>query len=351
MALSFEHETNRQRVLFGAGRAAAHVAAEVERFGANAPFVVATDRHIPLVAAAGLGTAARYLGVTEHVPVEVADGARTAARGADLLIAIGGGSAIGLAKAVALTTGLPIVTVPTTFAGSEATDVWGLTEAGRKRTGVDPRVLPATVIYDVELLDGLPPALAVASGLNAVAHCVDAMWAPRVDPIDAALAMEGLRTLRLGLPGVRIGDRDATEQALFGSYLAAVAFASAGSGMHHKLCHVLGGSFGLPHAPTHAVVLPYVLAFNAPYAAEEAARIAAALGAADATVGLVQLRASLDAPRALRDLGLDESAVGRAAELALPDIPASNPRPVDLAGVTDLLRAAWAGSDPTEVAG
>ncbi len=280
----------------------------------------------------------------------MAEAARTAARGADVLIAVGGGSATGLAKAVALTTGLAIVSVPTTFAGSEATDVWGLTEAGRKRTGVDARVLPKAVIYDVELLAGLPPVLAVASGLNATAHCIDAMWGPRVDPIGAALALEGLRTLRIGLPGVRTGDRDATEQALYGCYLAAVAFASAGSGMHHKLCHVLGGSFGLPHASTHAVVLPYVLAFNAPYAGTAAARIADALDDPDPNAGLGRLRAALAAPSALRDLGLDEHDLGRVAQLALPEMPRSNPRPVDLAGLTDLLHAAWAGSDPTGAA-
>ncbi|HEU5267415.1 MAG TPA: maleylacetate reductase [Jatrophihabitans sp.] len=348
MPLNFAHETKGQRVLFGAGRAATDLSAETARFAARAPFVVAGDRHDGLIAAAGLGAAARYRRVVQHVPVELAQDARDAARaaGADLLIAVGGGSATGLAKAVALTCGAPIVAVPTTFAGSEATDVWGLTEAGRKRTGTDARVLPASVIYDAELVAALPPDLAVASGLNAVAHSVDAMWGPQVDPIDAALAMEGLRTLRAGLPGVLGGDPDATEQALYGSYLAAVAFASAGAGLHHKICHVLGGAFGLPHAPTHAVVLPYVLAYNAPYAPQAAGRIAAALGDPDPTAGLDRLRADLDAPRALRELGLAADDVDTAAMLVLPDVPASNPRPVDDDSLAALLHAAWAGSDP-----
>ena len=348
MALLFEHETKAQRVLFGAGRAAQHLADETARFGARAPMVIAGTRHDDLIERAQFSPATRYRHVAEHVPAELAEDARSVATrsGADLLIAVGGGSATGLAKAIALTSGLPIVAVPTTFAGSEGTDVWGLTESGRKRTGTDPRVLPATVVYDAQLLAGLPTPLAAVSGLNAVAHCVDAMWGPRVDPIDAALSMEGLRTLRAGLPGAAAGDLDAVEQALYGSYLAAVAFASAGSGLHHKICHVLGGAFGLPHAATHAVVLPYVLAFNAPYAAPAAERIAAAFGNDDPTEGLDELRTALRAPRSLRELGLAADDVDTAAALALPEVPPSNPRPVDEGTLAELLHAAWVGGDP-----
>ena len=348
MTLVFEHETKGQRVLFGTGLAATHLAVETKRIGANRPFVVAGARHEDLLARARLTDAVRYGGIVEHVPAEVAADARAAAHaaGADLLIAIGGGSATGLAKAIAVTSALPIIAVPTTFAGSEATDVWGVTEDGRKRTGNDPRVLPAVVVYDADLFAGLPRSLAVASGLNAVAHAIDSMWAPRADPIDAALAMAGLRALRTGLPGVLAGDTDATEQTLFGSYLAAVAFASAGSGLHHKICHVLGGAFGLPHAPTHAIVLPHVLAFNAPFAATAGASIAAALGADDASDGLHQLRTSIDAPTALRDLGLREDDIEPAVALILPEVPPNNPRPVDAASLETVLRGAWLGSEP-----
>ena len=348
MALVFEHETKGQRVLFGTGLAASRLAVERKRIGADRPFVLASVRHDDLIASAGLTAAARYGGIVEHVPAEVAADARAAAHAAnaDLLIAIGGGSATGLAKAIALTSALPIIAVPTTFAGSEATDVWGVTENGRKRTGNDPRVLPAVVVYDADLFAGLPPSLAVASGLNAVAHAIDSMWAPRADPIDAVLAMEGLRALRTGLPGVVAGDTEATEETLFGSYLAAVAFASAGSGLHHKICHVLGGAFGLPHAPTHAIVLPHVLAFNAPFAGTASARIAVALGADDASDGLHGLRVSIDAPTALREIGLREDDIEPAVALILPEVPPSNPRPVDGASLNTVLRGAWLGTDP-----
>lgn len=316
------------------------------RFEALRPLVIAADRQTGLIERAGLAGALRYDRITEHVPVEVAEDAGTAAAQADLLIAIGGGSATGLAKAVALTSGLPIIVAPTTFAGSEATDVWGLTEQGQKRTGVDPRVLPRTVVYDAELLESLPVELAVASGLNAVAHCVDSMWGPRVDPINAALAMAGLRSLAAGLPGAAEADRDAIEQSLYGCYLAAVAFASAGSGLHHKICHVLGGAFDLPHAATHAIVLPHVLAFNAPYAPRAAEQIAQALGYHDACDGLDELRARLNAPRALRELGMAEGDLSAATRLILPQVPAANPRPVEAQTLDRLLHAAWAGDEP-----
>ncbi len=350
MATSFEHVTLGQRVLFGSGEAPDNVEAEVRRLGSTAVMVISggheqgqADR-----VSARIDVAVRYNDVVQHVPVEAAERARACARDnrIDLLVSIGGGSAVGLAKAVALTSGLPIVAVPTTYAGSEATNVWGLTEAGHKTTGVDDRVLPGTVVYDAELTQSLPVGLSVASGLNALAHCVDSLWGPRVDPINAAFASEGIRALAGGLPAVKADGRDLAgrEQVLCAAYLSATAFASAGSGMHHKICHVLGGAFNLPHAETHAVVLPYVLAFNAPHAPSAAARIADALGADDAVSGLNQLRDRLEAPRALRDFGMAEGDIEQAARLALPSIPPSNPRPVSIADLTTLLRAAWSGS-------
>jgi maleylacetate reductase len=344
--IAFAHESKAQRVLFGSGQAARHLREEVARFQSLRPFVVAAGRQQALVERAGLADATRYDRIVEHVPVEVAQDARAAAARADLLICIGGGSATGLAKAVALTSGLPVVAVPTTFAGSEATDVWGLTEHGQKLTGTDPGVLPRTVVYDAELLESVPGGFAAASGLNAVAHCVDSLWGPRADPINAALAMAGLHSLATGLPGVLSKDRDAIEESLYGCYLAAVAFASAGSGLHHKICHVLGGAFALPHAATHAIVLPHVLAFNAPYAPQAVGRIAHALGSTDARDGLDELRRRLDAPRALRELGLAEADLSVAVPLILPQVPAANPRPVEAATLNRLLHAAWAGDQP-----
>jgi maleylacetate reductase len=220
----------------------------------------------------------------------------------------------------------------------------------RKTTGIDPRVLPKVIVYDATLTITLPVDMSVASGLNALAHCIDSMWAPNADPVNAAFAAEGIRSLAAGLPRVVTDpfDLDGREHALYAAYLSATAFASAGSGLHHKICHVLGGAYNLPHAQTHAVVLPYVLAFNASAAPEAERRIAAAFGTPSAIDGLQALRDELDAPRALRDYGFTEDAIPAAAEAILPAVPPGNPRPVTAGDLRRLLRAAWSGADPRE---
>lgn len=349
MALVFEHDTLAQRVLFGTGRAAENVAAEVARLGSMRVMLVAAVYEAEIAAAvtAGIDIAVTFSDVVQHVPIANAEAARQVAtdNDVDLMVCVGGGSTTGTAKAVAMTTGIPIVAVATTYAGSEATNVWGLTEAERKTTGVDNRVLPVTVVYDAGLTYSLPVELSVASGMNAMAHCIDSMWAPRADPINQALAAEGIHALSQGLPAIVANptDQAGREQTLYGAYLSAVSFASAGSGMHHKICHVLGGTYNLPHAQTHATVLPYVLAFNAPDAPDADRRIAQAFGSTDALSGLLDLRSRLNGPTALKDYGFDGNKSGEAAEIALPSIPPSNPRAVTLENLTDLIHAAWAG--------
>jgi maleylacetate reductase len=352
MALEFSHTTLGQRVLFGAGQAAKHLAEEIERLEAQRIMVIAAspEADIAREVTKEIDVALVYDDVVMHVPVEKAEKARAQAAevNADVLVSVGGGSTTGLAKAIALTTGLPIVAIPTTYAGSEATNVWGLTEDARKTTGSDDRVLPVTVIYDSDLTLTLPVELSVASGLNGMAHCIDSLWAPRADPINAALAAEGIRALAEGLPKT-VDDpqgTDGRDQALYGAYLAAVAFASAGSGLHHKLCHVLGGTFDLPHAQTHATVLPYVLAFNAPMAPDAEKRIAAAFGTSTALEGLQNLRAKLDAPKALQDYGFTAEGIPETVEISLPAVPANNPRVVTSENLTRLLQAALVGQDP-----
>ncbi|ACL42516.1 MULTISPECIES: maleylacetate reductase [Micrococcaceae] len=352
MSLTFEHVTLGQRVLFGTGNAAANLAAEVARLGAQRVMVIASDfeTDIARTVATGIEVALWHHDVVMHVPIETAEKARAAAagHGIDLLVSVGGGSTTGLAKAVAMTTRIPVIAVPTTYAGSEATNVWGLTEASRKTTGVDDAVLPVTVIYDAALTLSLPVDMSVASGLNGMAHCIDSMWAPHMDPINAALSAEGIRALSSGLPLI-VDDPTGTEgreQALYGAYLSAVAFASAGSGLHHKICHVLGGTFNLPHAQTHATVLPYVLAFNSPFAADAEARIAAAFGTADALTGLQNLRKRLDAPKALSDYGFTADGIAEAVTVILPAVPASNPRAVTAENLSRLVQAALTGEEP-----
>lgn len=348
MSITFDHTTLRQRVLFGTGLAVQHAQLALAELGAE---------RILLIAGAGADDVAdgissrpivgRISTVVQHVPEENAVAAVKLAQqtSADAVVTIGGGSATGLGKVVARDTGVPIVAIPTTFAGSEATNVWGETRAGRKVTGVDDNVLPRVIVYDAALSSTLPARLAMASGLNAVAHAVDGFWAPLANPINAATGSEGLRALVRGLRGLVADahDLDARERTLYGAYLSAVSFASAGSGMHHKICHVLGGAYALPHAEMHAVVLPHVTAFNAPGAPEAAARISDALGGRPAARGLSMLREEVGVVASLRELGLAEQDLEEAADLAFAAIPSSNPRPFGRDDVFSIIRAAWAG--------
>jgi alcohol dehydrogenase class IV len=349
------------RVVFGEG-ALRRVPEEAHLLGLRRLLFLHSGRDtgVAEVVRRGLGEwlAGQFTHLRPHVPVEVADAAAQAAvdAGADGLVCLGGGSATGTAKAVALRTGLPIVAIPTTYAGSEVTAVWGVTANGRKQTGTDARVRPAVVIYDPDLTAGLPAALSAASGLNALAHAVEAFWAPGRTPVTALFAAEAVRRLAEGLPAVVAdgGDRRARSVTLFGSYLAGAAFAVAGPGLHHKICHVLGGTWDLPHAQTHAVVLPYVLAWNASRSPQAVRAVAAATGAGTAAprgaVGaLVALARRVGAPTSLAELGLAESAVPQAAALVAPVVPADNPRPTGEQDLALLLRCAWAGADPLEL--
>lgn len=323
MSLKFNHETLGQRVLFGAGEAANNLESEVERLSAKRIMVIAGKREMELARSVASRTevALFHDEVVMHVPVEVANRARKSAmeNEIDLIVSVGGGSTTGTAKAISLTTGIPSIAVPTTYAGSEATDVWGMTENQVKSTGSDLKVLPVSVIYDSQLTLSLPVDMSVASGLNGIAHCVDSMWAPRADPINAAMAAEGIRALAEGLPRIREDSTDiyGRDLALYGAYLSAVSFASAGSGIHHKICHILGGTFNLPHAQTHATVLPYVLAFNLTDAPEAERRMSAAFNSESALDGLQNLREVLDAPKSLKDYGFREDGIPETVAQAL----------------------------------
>jgi maleylacetate reductase len=355
-ARSFTYEALPGRVVFGAGSARERLGAEIERLGCGRLLLIAsaaeTDLAEELAAPLGDRVVGRFDGVRPHVPVEVAAAALTAAREAeaDGLLSIGGGSTTGTAKAVARETGLPIVAVPTTYAGSEMTPVWGSTEAGRKTTGRDPRVLPRLVVYDPELTLTLPLSITAASGMNAIAHCVEAPYAPGRNPVTTQLALEGIRATAAALPALAIDPADlkARGGALYGAYLAGSAFAVAGSGLHHKICHALGGAFDLPHAETHSIVLPHVVAFQQPATPAAMDAVAAALGAGPgaAAGALFDLAAGLGLPLALRDVGMPADGADGVVEQIVAATPADNPRPVDADAVRAILAAAYAGERP-----
>ncbi|GAA3742004.1 maleylacetate reductase [Salinactinospora qingdaonensis] len=304
-----------------------------------------------IATALGSAVVARIVDAAQHVPVATAQAAVTTARSAavDGLVVLGGGSAIGLAKAVALDTGLPVLAVPTTYAGSEMTDIWGRTDQGRKTTGRTPAVRPTVVVYDVELTIGMPPALTAMSGLNALAHCVEAVYDSGAGPITRLLALEGVRLLGGWLPAAVTdgADRRARAEVLYGAHLAGTALGTARMGAHHALCHVLGGAFGLPHAETHAVVLPHAVAFNHSAARDALASVARALDAEpdDSAGALWDLGHQLNAPPSLAALGLNrDDALRAAAQLA--DHPVTNPRPIDSDSAQELVLAAYHGQRP-----
>jgi alcohol dehydrogenase class IV len=262
-------------------------------------------------------------------------------------VAIGGGSTIGLGKAIALESPLPIVAVPTTYAGSEMTPIYGLTEGGVKKTGRDRRVLPATVLYDPALTLSLPPQISGPSGMNALAHCVEALYAEDANPLITLVAVEGIRALSRSLPVVvrQPENLDARSDAQYGAWLGGTALGAVGMAIHHKLCHTLGGSFNLPHAEVHTVVLPHAAAFNRD-AAPEAMRLAAgALDTADAAQGLYDLAVQVGAPTSLKEIGMPRDGLDRAATLATEN-PYYNPRPIDYASVRQLLEDAYEGRRP-----
>jgi alcohol dehydrogenase class IV len=340
------------RVVFGPG-SLDRLADEVAKIGAAKALVLSTPEQRKtaedVVARLGDCSAGVYDQAVMHVPVETAAAAREQARdlGADCCVAVGGGSTIGLGKAIALAFDLPIVAVPTTYAGSEMTPIWGLTEAGVKRTGRDIKVLPRTVIYDPSLTVSLPPAISAASGMNAMAHCVEALYAEDANPVISLMAAEGIRALAAALPVVVSApdDMDARGDALYGAWLAGASLGSVGMALHHKLCHTLGGSFNLPHAQTHTVVLPHAAAYNRDAAPDAMARIANALGSDDAPAGLFDLAASIGAPTALKDIGLKETDLDRAADIATQN-PYFNPRPVTRDAIRALLDDAYDGRRP-----
>jgi len=340
------------KVIFGSGTLN-RVAGEMAARGVSRALVLSTpqqeDTARDLAAILGKLCAGVFFGAAMHTPVSVTEAAIAVLRevDADCLVALGGGSTTGLGKALALRTDLPQIVIPTSYAGSEATPILGQTEAGKKTTLRSEKVLPEVIIYDVTLTLGLPVALSVTSGMNAIAHAVEALYAVDGNPVTSLLAEQGIAAIARALPViVKVpGNITARGEALFGAWACGTCLGTVGMALHHKLCHALGGSYDLPHAETHTVVLPHVMAFNAKAAPDAAARVARAIARANAATGLYDLPAALGAAMSLRELGLPESALDAVAEAATSS-PYPNPRPVTTADVRNILQNAYDGRKP-----
>jgi maleylacetate reductase len=345
MTLSFTHDAPAQRVVFGAG-AIARLAHEAARLGIARALVIATPgsgarlgaRVADLLGGRSAGVHAQAV---IHVPRAVAQAGLAAAQAAraDGLVATGGGSAIGLAKIIARDTALPIIALPTTYSGSEATPIWGTSEGERKTTGRDTKVLPRTIVYDPVLTYALPPAVTAASAMNAIAHCVEGLWASERTPVTLAYATEAMRRFGAHLPrAVANGaDAEARAECLVAAWLAGTVL-TGGTGLHHKLAHVLGG-YGLPHAETHAIILPHVARFNLAAASDARTRLADALSAADPAEALARMVKGFPIPQRLRDVGFDEAKIDDAAA-QVATLAMKEPRAVSMEDAKSVLRAA-----------
>jgi maleylacetate reductase len=328
------------------GGAIAQIGEEAARLGLGRALVVATPGSgarlgKTVVAHLGARAAGLHAQAVVHVPKTVAQAGLAAAHGcrADGLVAVGGGAAIGLAKAIALDTGLPILALPTTYSGSEATPIFGTTDGERKVTGRNAKVLPRTIVYDPDLTLGLPAAASAASGMNAIAHCIEGLWIDERTPVTEALATEAMRRFAGNLPRVVAdgADREARTQCLIGAWLAGTVL-SAGTALHHKLAHVLGG-LGLPHAETHAIILPHVTRFNLAAASNAGSRLRAVLGE-DPAGALAAMLRSFPIPQRLREVGFDRAKIDFVAgEAAALNIAA--PRRATAEDVRGILAAAY----------
>jgi len=347
---SFEHDTGRTRILFGQGTVE-RVGEELVRMGGRRALVLSTPGRAPLAEQIGFqigrSAAGVFAGAVEHTPVEVTERAIARMRNlnADSIVSVGGGSTTGLGKALVFRSRVPHLVLPTTYAGSEVTPVLGETVDGEKVTRRAKDLVPQAVIYDVELTRTLPWPITLTSAVNAMAHAVEALYGNDRNPESDRTAVEAIRVLASGLKELQSDFEkiDARADLLYGAWLGGTCLAKVGMGLHHKLCHTLGGSFGLPHAPTHAVLLPYAMEYNATVAGNAMARTAAALGVPDAPSGMQSLIRSLGGPTSLAEVGFGVQQIREAAQLAT-ERPYPNPRLVTLEGIIDLLGRATAGS-------
>ncbi|KAI5310186.1 hypothetical protein KEM55_000741 [Ascosphaera atra] len=346
---SFEYNFRTPRVVFGSG-AVKKLPDELSKLSLKKPLVLSTPgraKNAELVKDILQGQIAGiYAKAQMHNPVEVTEDALKNLNGADCVVSAGGGSTVGLGKAISVRTMLPHICLPTTYSGSEMTPILGETVQGRKTTRTDPKILPTVVIYDVDFTLSLPARTSATSGMNAIAHAVEALYAKNANPLTNLIAAEGVKALAESLP-VIVNDtqnKEARDKALYGAWLCGSCLSSVGMSIHHKLCHTFGGSFGLPHAETHTIVLPHALSYNAKYAPEAMKRLAEVLpdSNGDAVNGLNVLMDKLKVEKGLKAFGLKESDVDKATDIAL-EKPYWNPRPMERDAIRELIRRCYAG--------
>ena len=353
--MNFNYSTHKYSIIFG-WNTIDRLQVEAERLGMKRVVVLTTPEQQAMGESVGKALGKFFVGVfpgaQPHTPFEATNAAaKFLEKGAiDGIVSVGGGSTIGLGKALVRRTDLPHITVPTTYAGSEVTPILGETREGNKETQSDPRLLPKLVIYDVNLSASLPVNIAILSGFNAIAHAVEAVYAQNRNPITSMMASEGIRAIATAMPAIAAdqGDQVAREAILYGAWLCGTCLGTVGMSLHHKICHVLGGLYDMPHAQLHTAMLPHALAYNLPEIGEEKSYLVSALGTEDIATKLFELALELGAEMRLSEMGLPEDGLEAVIERTLAS-PYWNPRKLESNALHDMLRHAFEGKPPRRV--
>jgi alcohol dehydrogenase class IV len=345
----FEYTSFPNKVFFGEGSfsTVAKLLANYDK-----AFVIAGERQAAcvqqLIDELGKERVIHFSNIVQHVPVELVEQARQQQVQAqtNVLVAIGGGSAIGLAKALALQNEHDIIAVPTTYAGSEMTNIWGLTTTAGKTTGRDMKVLPKYVVYDPMFTANMPTSLAATSAMNAMAHLMEAVYAHDTNPITYGYALDGMRKLREGLELLATTKQmtiQINQLLQYGSFIAGKALCDVSMSLHHKLAHVLGGTFGLAHADVHTVLQAYVLEYQWDALSSSVQQdFKEALQHPYPPVALQTLAKNVKAPTQLKEIGFTEKDIDKAVDTVLAK-PYANPKPITKAGLEQLLQNALGG--------
>lgn len=347
--MNFAVDLQPAHVRFRAG-ARELLAEECDRLGVKRVLLVCTPsgaaRYRAVAEALGPRLAATFAAAEPHCPEPVVERCRALWRsaGADGVVTVGGGSTIALGKNLAAEDGAKFICMPTTYSGSEMTDIFGRKVGNEKRTARNVACRAHAVIYDPELTLGLPRHETVTTGMNSLAHAVEALYPPTPNPVAFLLAREALCAHRDGLPGAAANPADigARTRALYAGFLGGLLIGMTGIALHHRLCHVLGGLFDLPHGEANSVVLAHVVAYNAPAAPEAARVIAEVFGDGDAARAIDAFARRIGAPTSLREIGMPEAGIDAVVKETLAR-GGWNPRPPAEAGLRQLVRSAWEG--------
>ena len=347
---NFTYHSDPVRIVFGAGAIAA-LAAEADVHKMSRLLVLCSKSRIDFARRVTAPVADRIVGFCDTAGQDMPREAYERILGdikrldADGFVVVGGGSAIGLAKAAAANTKLRYIAVVTTYSGSEMAARWYTGAAENRISGYGPEALPATAIYDPELTLDLPVRVSAASGMNAMAHAVESLYGIDTNPVVETMAEEAVRLLGSSLPRLVQNPRDlpARTEVLYGAWLAGNFRAKVG--LEHAIAQRVRQWFNLEHAQCHAIATPYAIGFNAAAAPEAMARIKRALGVGDAARGLYDLNVRLGLPTGLKDIGMRETDIGKAVEV-LSVVKITHPKPVTKADFVNVITQAYTGAPP-----